>query len=51
LSHLPYPGDQHWDLVVVHTVHPDENYDWLAGQPAVLDTTYRLTDFPERHVL
>lgn len=50
LSHLPYPGDHNWDLVVVHTVHPNENYDWLAGQRAVLDTTYRLTDLPERHV-
>ena len=22
LSHLPCPGDQHWDLVVVHTCSP-----------------------------
>ncbi len=51
LSHLPYPGGQHWDLVVVHTVHPDQDYDWLSSQPAVLDTTYRLTGLPDRHVL
>jgi UDP-N-acetyl-D-mannosaminuronate dehydrogenase len=51
LSHLPYPGAQQWDLVVMHTVHPDQDYDWLSSQPAVLDTTYRLTDLPDRHVL
>jgi UDP-N-acetyl-D-glucosamine dehydrogenase len=51
LSHLPSPGGHQWDLVVVHTVHPDQDYGWLSSQPAVLDTSYRLTDLPDRHVL
>jgi len=39
-----------WDLVIVHTVHPGQDYGWLENSFAVLDTTYRL-DFPNRHVL
>ena len=40
------PAGQSWDLVVVHTVHPGHPYEWLATQPAVLDTTYRLAHAP-----
>jgi UDP-N-acetyl-D-glucosamine dehydrogenase len=36
------PQSTHWDLVIVHTTHPDVDLEWLTGQPAVLDTTYRL---------
>lgn len=51
LTHQPAPDEQHWDLVVVHTVHPDQDHDWLTGQSAVLDTTYRLAAVAERHLL
>ncbi len=43
------PQDQRWDLVVVHTVHPGQDLHWLAEQPRVLDTTYRL-DQSTRHL-
>jgi nucleotide sugar dehydrogenase len=38
------PAPQLWeaDLVILHTRHTDMDLDWLAGAPAVLDTTYRL---------
>jgi UDP-N-acetyl-D-glucosamine dehydrogenase len=51
LHHVPDPARELWDLVVVHTVHPAQDYCWLSDQPAVLDTTYRLPDFASRHVL
>ncbi|TDD01432.1 nucleotide sugar dehydrogenase [Saccharopolyspora terrae] len=34
---------QEWDLVIVHTMHPECDPGWLGGQNAVLDTTYRLS--------
>ena len=49
LFHLPEPGGERWDLVVVHTAHPNVDHGWLASQPAVLDTTYRL-ELPRGHV-
>ncbi|WP_285471379.1 nucleotide sugar dehydrogenase [Actinoplanes sp. NBRC 101535] len=45
------PAATTWDLVLVHTAHPDADLTWLAGQPAVLDTTYRLPGFPTRRTL
>ncbi len=36
------PENRQWDLVVVHTIHATADTTWLAGQGAVLDTTYRL---------
>ena len=50
LFHLTDPADQHWDLVVVHTIHPTEEHAWLTSQPAVLDTTHRLKAHLARHV-
>lgn len=38
------PADELWDLVLIHTIHPDEDYTWLAGQSLVLDTTYRVAE-------
>jgi UDP-N-acetyl-D-glucosamine dehydrogenase len=51
LSHLSHPAEEQWDLVVVHTIHPGQDYGWLSSQPAVLDTTYRLAESVGRHVL
>lgn len=48
LSHVASPGDEQWDLVVVHTLHSGADYTWLESQPAVLDTTYRATDIAGR---
>ncbi|WP_234807511.1 nucleotide sugar dehydrogenase [Mycolicibacterium bacteremicum] len=50
LFHYAEPERQQWDLVVVHTVHPDTDNSWLADQPTVLDATYRLR-FPGMHTL
>ena len=51
MCHLPQPADEQWDLIVVHTIHQGQDHEWLSGQPAVLDTTYRLAEFAGRHVL
>ncbi len=42
------PVDFHADLVLVHTAHRDADLSWLAGQPLVLDATYRLRGLPNR---
>ncbi|MGW2821178.1 nucleotide sugar dehydrogenase [Streptomyces sp. NPDC001443] len=36
------PQDHEWDLVLVHTVHPNADLAWLNGRNDVLDATYRL---------
>jgi nucleotide sugar dehydrogenase len=33
--------EQSWDLVILHTLHPNVDYLWLEGHRAVLDATYR----------
>ncbi|WP_182348408.1 nucleotide sugar dehydrogenase [Tomitella gaofuii] len=43
--------DRAWDLVLVHTAAPDDDMAWVTGHKTVLDTTYKLADFPGRHVL
>jgi UDP-N-acetyl-D-glucosamine dehydrogenase len=45
------PGDTQWDLVIVHSVHPETDLSWLKDQRAVLDTTYRLAGVPWRELL
>ncbi|MDG4664932.1 nucleotide sugar dehydrogenase [Mycobacterium sp. 236(2023)] len=44
LTSHPRPAEETWDLVLVHTIQPGEEYGWLADQPLVLDTTYRMGD-------
>ena len=41
LRSVPDPAAAGWDLVMVCTLHPDTDSDWLAGCPLVLDTTRR----------
>lgn len=41
LRSVPDPGGADWDLVVVCTLHPDADRDWLSACPLVLDTTCR----------
>jgi UDP-N-acetyl-D-glucosamine dehydrogenase len=45
------PEADEWDLVLVHTVHPGANLDWLAELGNVLDATYRLDSVPARAIL
>jgi len=49
LSSEPDPGTD-WDLVIVHTTHPDVDYAW-ARKCHVLDATYQFDDAPERVVV
>jgi len=49
LSSEPDPGTD-WDLVIVHTTHPDVDYAW-AHKCHVLDATYQFDDAPERVVV
>lgn len=40
-----------WDLVVVHTVHPNVDHGWIANVPTVLDASYRMAGVPHRALL
>lgn len=51
MQHYDSPEEERWDLIIAHTMHPGLDYDWLARQPVVLDTTYRLNSVEERHLL
>lgn len=51
LDGVAEPEAEPWDLVVVHTVHPGTELEWLADQPAVLDATYRLGPLKAKAVL
>jgi nucleotide sugar dehydrogenase len=44
------PGTD-WDLVLLHTIHPQHDYSWVAGFPTVLDATYRFDAAPQRYVV
>jgi UDP-N-acetyl-D-glucosamine dehydrogenase len=49
LNSEPDPGTD-WDLVIVHTTHPDVDYAW-ARKCHVLDATYQFDDASERVVV
>ncbi len=49
LTSEPSPGTD-WDLVIVHTVHPDVDYAW-ARECRVLDATYQFDDAAHRVVV
>jgi hypothetical protein len=40
-----------WDLALVHTVHPGQEYDWVGHCPIVLDATYTFDAAPHRDVV
>lgn len=44
-------ADRRYDLVVLHTLHPEVEYDWITAHPYVLDLTYRFGLMPQRAVL
>jgi nucleotide sugar dehydrogenase len=39
------------DIVVAHTLHRTLDLSWLDNAPLILDTTYRLRDYPQRFAL
>jgi nucleotide sugar dehydrogenase len=45
-TRVPSPGS--YDLVVVNTLHPGEDYSWLRLCNPVLDASYRAVDVPHR---
>jgi nucleotide sugar dehydrogenase len=45
------PGDCHWDLAIVHTIHPGVDYSWVSDCPRVLDATYQFDGAPHRAVV
>jgi UDP-N-acetyl-D-glucosamine dehydrogenase len=47
----PGAARREWDLVLLHTVHPNHDYSWVSRNPIVLDATYRFADLPQRHVV
>jgi nucleotide sugar dehydrogenase len=51
LSSVSSPETKSWDLILVHTLHPGVNLDWLADRTSVLDATYRLDSVPAKAVV
>jgi len=45
------PPRTDWDLVLLHTVHPQHDYSWVCDCPVVLDATYRFQALPQRHLV
>ncbi len=43
--------DSDWDLVLLHTLHPTEDYSWVARCTVVLDATYRFHPIPQRYLV
>lgn len=44
-------ASHNYDLVVLHTLHPGQELEWLSNTTPVLDTTYRASAFPQRITL
>lgn len=54
LASVTVPEYETWDLILIHTLHPQVDLSWLAEVPeacTVLDATYRLDSAPGRVVL
>lgn len=45
------PNGADWDMVLVHTVHPGFDYDWVRQCPIVLDATYQFDHVAHRQVV
>jgi UDP-N-acetyl-D-glucosamine dehydrogenase len=45
------PAGPGWDLAIVHTVHPGEDYSWVPDCPRILDATYQFDSPPHRIVV
>jgi UDP-N-acetyl-D-glucosamine dehydrogenase len=51
MSSVARPAEADIDIVVVHTLHSATDVSWLADTPLILDTSYRLRDYPQRFAL
>jgi UDP-N-acetyl-D-glucosamine dehydrogenase len=51
MSSIARPAEIDTDIVVVHTLHSSTDVSWLADTPLILDTSYRLRDYPQRFAL
>jgi UDP-N-acetyl-D-glucosamine dehydrogenase len=51
MSSVARPAEVDTDIVVVHTLHSSTDVSWLADTPLILDTSYRLRDYPQRFAL
>jgi UDP-N-acetyl-D-glucosamine dehydrogenase len=45
------PRGEDWDLAIVHTHEPGEDYSWVGDCPRVLDGTYQFDAVPNRMVV
>jgi UDP-N-acetyl-D-glucosamine dehydrogenase len=45
------PAGSDWDLAIIHTVHPNQDYSWVRDCPRVLDATYQFDVAPHRVVV
>jgi UDP-N-acetyl-D-glucosamine dehydrogenase len=50
-EHNPDPRGGDFDLVVLTTIHPDVDYDWLDDCEDLLDCTYRTASERVRHLV
>jgi UDP-N-acetyl-D-glucosamine dehydrogenase len=48
LRSVPAPQEEDADIVVVHTLHRCLEIGWLEDSQLILDTSYRLRDYPQR---
>jgi len=51
LTSVPDPITDRFDLLLVHTRHPDADLSWVGNSAQILDATYRLVDIPHRAVV
>jgi nucleotide sugar dehydrogenase len=42
------PRGTDWDAVLIHTVHPGHDYQWVMDCPVVIDATHRFDSGPEK---
>jgi nucleotide sugar dehydrogenase len=45
------PTEHRADLILLHTLHPHTDYEWVVDHPLVLDATFRFTRACHRNVL
>lgn len=47
----PDPDGNEWNLVLLHTVHPGHDYEWVRRCPRVLDATYQFDSAEHRELV
>jgi UDP-N-acetyl-D-glucosamine dehydrogenase len=45
------PAEWAWDLVLIHTLHPGFDYEWINSYSLVVDATYKAFQVPHRRVV